>query len=350
MSMNQDHDDDARKRTDTREQDVTDDVAEDTGEGIGGGEEDTDTETVHHGEIVSADEDDRANRAIAINGGDSDEVESLYADYEPEEAEELRQAVTEAKAVINTSAAEMGRALMRVKALVRHGNWEKWVALEFNMSKRSAQNLISLATVANTALENFGHTGESKVLALPQTVNYQIGDRHVPPDDQAYIVDRVVHGEFASEDEILDAVRDAKERAKAERRSTKGSTDDDGSTRAKAKADEPKETAAERKKKLADAMRRDSAYQLALCVVLDGDTDNEGERTDIAQILSHYSDIGSGPKKKMTDEDHAMVSKTLFNVADAYMKSGMEAVEALKPVIPAEPVTKKSKAAVGGDD
>lgn len=336
-----DESEDARKRTDTREQDAADDIGEGTGEEDTG----TDTETIHHGEIVSAEE---ADRALAVNGGDT---ASLYAAYEPEDAEALKQAVRETKEVIMGGAVETGRALMRVKALVKHGKFEDLVALEFpTFKKRTAQNFMSMAAAADVAIDLFDVDGERKLLTYPQTVLYQVGDRDVPVDDRADIIDGMVHDRYESDGEILDAVRDAKERAKAEKRSAKGSTNDDGGKSAKAKADEPKETAAERKKRHADAMRRDSAYQLALCVVLDDDTDNEGDRTDIAQILSHYSDIGSGPKKKMTDEDHAMVSKTLFNVADAYMKSGMEAVEALKPVIPPEPTAKGKKAAVGGDD
>ena len=313
-----------------------------------------DLDTVHHGEIVTADE---ADRALAVNGA-NEELAAIYAAYDPEEAEALRQAIDETRQIIASSAVETGRALLRVKELTRHGEFEKLVSLEFkSVSKKTAQNLMSLATAVNTATALFGDDGERKLLSHPQTVIYEVGQKSVPVDAQSDIIGGIVHDEYETDEDILEAVREAKAKAKAERKSKSGGSDGNGE--GDGGSDEgPTETAAERRKRIADAKRTHSAFLLAASFINPAEDENGIEVPSADDVLSHYEEIGSGPKRKMTPEDHQLVSEMLFRVAQAHKKGGAAAVEKLKPVIPDElPAKGKAKAASkgkaktdGGDD
>jgi hypothetical protein len=43
-------------------------------------------------------------------------------------------------------AVALGKLLLKAKALVRHGQWEEWVATNTNLSERAAQRCMSLAS------------------------------------------------------------------------------------------------------------------------------------------------------------------------------------------------------------
>lgn len=270
------------------------------------------------GEIVSPEE---ADRALAVN---SDNAAALYDAYEPEEAAELRSAVRYAKEVMAHSAVESGRALAQVKALVKHGNWNKWVSLEFGMSMRTAQNFLSIARMADTAKTLFGPDGESKVMSLPQTVGYQVGDKYVHDEDREDIVGRIVHDEFENDDEILEAVQAAKEKAKAERKSRSGSGSGEGDGEDEGEDAGPKLTPAEAKAKREEAQRKLSAFNLAVAFLAGPDEGGE-DHISADDVLSRYGECVRSPKHPANGEDHAMVSRMLLSVAQAYKKGGIEA-------------------------
>lgn len=289
---------------------------------------------VLHGEIVSNDE---AERALAIHGV-SEEVEALYAEYEPEEASEIRQAVMEAKEVILGNAVETGRALSRVKSLVKHGKWEQWVKLEFGMSKRTAQNFIALANVGDTTLELFGREEERKILSLPQTINYQLGDTYVPDDSRADIIEHIVNDEYSSEEEILDAIKEAKEAAKAERQShKKGGESADGEGGGGDGSSEKPLTTQEQIRLNKEANRKFAMWNAATSIA-SGNPDIRG----IAAAMN--SEMGTGPYHRMKPEEHQAFSEMLLKVLTAYLKDP-ESVEKLRPVVPPlpEPKVKKAK-------
>jgi hypothetical protein len=321
---------DADYETVERDEDEGDDGRDDTGDGefndgdVGG----------LNGEIVSADD---AHRALSTNGG---AVSGLYAGYEPHEAEELRQAIRETRDIILGSAVETGRALARVKALVKHGKFEDFVAVEFPMiSKRTAQNLMNLAEAVEAALALYDTSGEQKLLTYPQTILYEVGSK-MSDEARADIVEGMINDKFESEDEILEAVREAKEKAKAERKSSKGGSeggdegDDDGAA---------KLTPTEMKAQREDSQRRSSAWNLAVAIV--AGTDDGGEdRISVDDVLSRYGECVRSPKHPANTEDHAMVSRTFLAVAQAYKKGGIDSANKLKPHVTDEPVKAAPKA------
>lgn len=304
-----------------RDENEGDDGRDDAGDGVDDGEV-----VGLNGEIVSADD---AHRALAANGGDTS---GLYAAYSPHEAEELRQAIRETRDIILGSAVETGRALSRVKALVKHGKFEDLVAVEFPMiSKRTAQNLMNLAEAVEAALALYDTSGERKLLTYPQTILYEVGSK-MPDEARAEIVDGMINDKFESEDDILEAVREAKAQAKAERKSSKGGSEDDDEG-----ADATKLTAAELKAQREDSQRRSSAWNLAVAII--AGTDDGGEdRISVDDVLSRYGECVRSPKHAANEQDHAMVSRMFLAVAQAYKKGGIETANKLKPHVPDEPV------------
>lgn len=320
------------------------------------GMDDTETndadEVVHDGEIVSAEE---AEHALTTNGNGSGAVENFYASLGSEVATEVRGAAEDARSKMfdmRDNAVEAGRILNRVRNLLGHGQFGKWLKLEFGQTDRTARNLMSLANSADTAFQIAGHDAESKILALPPTVAYDLGANNLPDPDRNEIIEAIDRGDLKDPKEVRKVINERKAAANEKRGAEKaasGKGGKDGSGEGDGEGDG--ETFAERKKKHSEALRRSSAFSLAVSLVA-GDEEGDEGKTDAADVVSLYGEIGSGPKGKMTAEDHAATSEMIYKVAQAYAKGGMDAVNKLKPVVPDAPVAKgkKAKKTDEGDD
>lgn len=324
--------------------DRTDDIGDDVDQTDDIG----DDETVHHGEIVTAED---AENALTANGG----ADAFYAGLGSDVVSELRDAAASAKLKMHDArdiaseavrvAAEAGRILNRVRGLLDHGKWNKWLKVEFGQTDRTARNFMSLAIAADTARELSGPEGEEKILALPQKLSYSIGTDNLPKEERTAIVSRIVSGELDKPKEIKDVVTDVKAEVaarKAEAEAGKGKKASGGEGGEEGEGDG--ETFAEKKKKYAAALRKLSAFNLAVSMVAAGDeTEEDNEAPTASDIVAAFAEIGSGSKGKMTAEDHVMFSEMLAKVAAGWDKGGRDAVDKMKPVIPPEPVAKAKK-------
>ena len=332
-------DDDARGG---RKQDDGDDVG-----GHGDGENeglDEGAGDVHHGEIVPA---DVADRALMINGGD-DSRDAFYATLDADVAAELRVAAEGAKTKMmgaTISALEAGRILNNAQEILKHGSFGKWLSLEFGKTDRTARNLMSLATVADTALNLFGPEAENKILRLPVTVAYAVGADNVPDQAKTEIIERIVSDELDDNHDIMEAVKEAKA---VERQRREAEEEASGKRKKAGDEGEGEETFAEKKAKYEEANRRYSAFLLAVGLVV---SEEDGGTDAASDVTSRYSEILKGLKADKKAACHVMISETILNVAKAYEK-GMDAVNKLKPAVPDAPVAKakKAKKTDEGDD
>jgi hypothetical protein len=93
--------------------------------------------------------------------------------------------------------------LLAIKAKLDHGQFGKWLNAEFDMSERTAQNLMSLAEYANDK--------PATVANLPTTAVYKLAAPSTPTSVQEEIEQRVIKGERLSSREIEDQIAAAKD-------------------------------------------------------------------------------------------------------------------------------------------
>src|SRR5262249_4086283 len=96
----------------------------------------------------------------------------------------------------------IGEALLRVKARLPHGQFERWLHAEFAMTDRQARRLMNVA-------ERFAAVSDS-MSDFPVTVLYELAS----PSTPEMVVERVVAGEI---DPTVAAVRVAREEARQAR-------------------------------------------------------------------------------------------------------------------------------------
>ncbi|TPM61110.1 DUF3102 domain-containing protein [Mesorhizobium sp. B2-2-4] len=141
------------------------------------------------------------------------------------------------------SRVEIGREFIAVKAKLEHGEFGKWIAAEFDMTDRTAQNFMNAATAVQ----------EHQVLAvLPDKALYLLGAKGTPSDVIEKAVTKIKAGNVPTTREIEAEIQTARwkaaeERAEAARaaKKIKGMTAEDA---AKVKAKEEKKAAVQKKK------------------------------------------------------------------------------------------------------
>ena len=145
-----------------------------------------------------------------------------YSTLDSAIAAEARTMADRIRTRIESSHLDTGRDLLTIKAKLDHGQFGKWLNAEFNMSERTAQNLMGLAEYANDK--------PATVADLPTTAVYKLAAPSTPKVIQEEIEQRVVKGERPSTREIEDRIAKAKDeqaREAAKARKLKGKSEMD---------------------------------------------------------------------------------------------------------------------------
>ena len=106
-------------------------------------------------------------------------------------------------------ALRMGRALIRVKEALPHGEFGKWLSAEFGWAERTAQNLMR-------AVETFGQNPQ-RVADLPLRLVYALSAPSTPEAARNRVVEKLDRGERPTEHEIVSLIKDEKEGRKREK-------------------------------------------------------------------------------------------------------------------------------------
>jgi hypothetical protein len=82
-----------------------------------------------------------------------------------------------------TNIVDIGRELSRIRALLSHGEWGKWVSAELGISLRTAERFIRVAECLGAEIDTMSH--------LPPGVLYELAAPSTPPE----VVDAVISGQ-----------------------------------------------------------------------------------------------------------------------------------------------------------
>lgn len=145
------------------------------------------------------------------------------------------------------SRVEIGREFIAVKAKLEHGEFGKWIAAEFDMTDRTAQNFMNAATAVD---------GNAALAVLPDKALYLLGAKSTPPEIVEHVATEIKAGNLPTTREIEAHVQAARQEAAQERAAaaklaakTKGmSAEDAAKTKATIKAKEEKRAAAKKAK------------------------------------------------------------------------------------------------------
>ena len=109
---------------------------------------------------------------------------------------------------------QVGADLIRIKERLPRGEFGKWLKAEFNMTERTAQNYMSAAELVGKY---------ETVSVLKPKMLYLLAAPSTPEPTRQEILGRLNHGEAPSDQEILDAVEQAKHQQKeVQHRQTRG--------------------------------------------------------------------------------------------------------------------------------
>jgi hypothetical protein len=127
----------------------------------------------------------------------------------PANAEIARSAVLEIRSSRQRQIDEVivtGRALLRVKDVLEHGEFGRWLTSEFGWAERTAQNYMKAAA-------SFGENPQ-RVAHLPLRITYALAAQ--PPTTREHILERVDTGELLGEQNIFDSIKSAITERKAD--------------------------------------------------------------------------------------------------------------------------------------
>ncbi len=123
--------------------------------------------------------------ALASDNGAEVALTYDYSQIADEHRATVRGAATDIKRRTVRAQADLilaGQRLTEVKDLLPHGQFEKWIGAEFNMSLRMAQNLMSVAEV---------YAGKSEIIAFLQpTVLYMLAAPSVPEAARVEVIEQ----------------------------------------------------------------------------------------------------------------------------------------------------------------
>ena len=135
-----------------------------------------------------------------------------YASLKPEDAERLRKATGAIRACLDRahhSIFEIGGELTAIKDSLPYGVFGSWLKAEFNMTARTAQNYMSAYRLRQES---------ETVSVLPIKAVYALGAPGTPEGIKSEILSRLEAKDIPTEDEIIDAIADAKKKIKADTR------------------------------------------------------------------------------------------------------------------------------------
>src|SRR4051794_8079258 len=132
-----------------------------------------------------------------------------YADLPRDVAGEARAAADRIKQHMRGAILEVGAELLRIKARLPHGTFGKWLAVEFGLTERTAQNYMSAAELAREC--------ETVSVLRPKTL-YLLAASSTPERVRQNVLDRLNKGEHVRDAAITNVIATAKQEAAQERR------------------------------------------------------------------------------------------------------------------------------------
>lgn len=96
---------------------------------------------------------------------------------------------------------EIGRDLLSIKAQLAHGEFSRWVEAEFDMTIRTAQNMMNAAELANK---------HEAIVILPPTAIYKLAAKSTPTDLTEKIAKQVKSGVIPTVKDIEQQIAKAK--------------------------------------------------------------------------------------------------------------------------------------------
>ena len=128
-----------------------------------------------------------------------------YGDLAPEVASMARQTAAAIREAHQRQVAEViatGEALIKVKVLLPHGEFGRWLESEFGWSVRSAENYMRVA-------ETYGPNAQ-RVAHSPLSVVYRLAAPTIPTEVREDVLLRADRGERPTERAVGDLIRDAR--------------------------------------------------------------------------------------------------------------------------------------------
>jgi hypothetical protein len=126
-----------------------------------------------------------------------------YSGLAPEIAASARTAAERIKARIKASVLDTGRDLLAVKEQLEYGQFQEWLACEFNMTPRSAQNYMQAARAFDGKSEIVSH--------LPQALIYRLAAPATPAPLREELVRRFESGERIHAGEVEGLIKAARQ-------------------------------------------------------------------------------------------------------------------------------------------
>lgn len=102
----------------------------------------------------------------------------------------------------------IGRDLLSIKDQLAHGEFTKWIEAEFNMTIRTAQNMMNAAEL----IKSF-----AAVSVLPQAVIYKLGSKSTPTQVKADIAAMITNGTKPKAHEVELQITNAKRAAQEQK-------------------------------------------------------------------------------------------------------------------------------------
>jgi hypothetical protein len=129
-----------------------------------------------------------------------------YSVLEPDVERDVRDAAEEIRDARGRHIGEslrIGRALLRAKAALPHGQFGTWLSEEFGWEERTAQRLVRAATT-------FGEN-PTCVSGLPLRIVYLLSEPSTPVTVRDQVIERLDRGERPGEQEIADLIKHEKQ-------------------------------------------------------------------------------------------------------------------------------------------
>ena len=124
-----------------------------------------------------------------------------YDALPPSDAQEAREVAARIRAKMKTAMIETGQDLARMKDRLGHGKFLKWIAAEFAMTPRTAQNYIGAAALQDK-YEKFSH--------LPASALYDLAAPSTPSHVYEMVLQRLEAGERPLHATVRDMVKKAR--------------------------------------------------------------------------------------------------------------------------------------------
>jgi len=124
-----------------------------------------------------------------------------YSSLDPETRSEAQLVADEIKTRMRGAVVEVGAALARIKARLVHGQFGDWLAAEFGMTERTAQNYMSAAALA---------AKYETVSVLPAGSLYLLAAPSTPEPARHAVIERLGQGEAPTAKAIKALIADAK--------------------------------------------------------------------------------------------------------------------------------------------